>query len=186
MILIGITGTNGSGKGVVVEYLVNQKSFAYYSNSGYISEELKRRGMELSRSNMRMVGNEFREKYGSAYLVEVALKKAQESKAAHVVVEAIRSSGEAEKIKEVGGVLWVVDAERKLRYDRIYARRSGKDLVDFDAFVEQEEREWFGREGQHDMNMKKVMEMADDTIFNSGTLEELHIQIERALKKILG
>ena len=34
------------------------------------------------------------------------------------------------------------------------------------------------------MNIKKVMEMADYTITNNGTLEELHAQIDDVLKKI--
>ena len=90
----------------------------------------------------------------------------------------------AEKIKEADGVLIVVDADRKLRYDRIFARKTGKDLVDFDTFVEQEEREWFGAEGEHDMNIKKVMDMADHTIFNNGTLPELHTQIDELLANL--
>lgn len=182
--VVGITGTNGAGKGVVVEYLVKEKGFTHYSNSGYISEELRRRGVELTRSNMRAVGNEFREKYGSGHLSEIALEKARQAGVTNMVNEAIRSTGEAHKIKEAGGVLLLVDADRRLRYDRIFARKTGKDSVDFDTFVEQEEREWYGAEGDHDMNIKKVMDMADYTLLNNGTLKELHAQIDEVLKKI--
>ena len=180
--VIGITGTNGAGKGTVVEYLV-EKGFVHYSNSGYISEELNRRGMELSRSNMRLVGNEFREKYGSGYLAEVALKKAAVAGQKNVVIEAIRAVGEAEKIKEAGGFLLTVNADRKLRYERIFVRKSGKDLVDFDTFVDQEERELSGKEGVFDMNIANVMAMSDYTIYNDNDTEALYHAVDDFLDK---
>lgn len=176
--IIGITGTNGAGKGVVVDYLVQQKGFTHFSSSGRISEELTRRKMELSRTNMRLVGNEFREKYGSGYLVEAALKDAQEMGVTNIVIESIRSAGEADVLKKEGGKLLVVDADRALRYERIFARRSGKDLINFETFVEQEEREWYGIEGEHDMNIQSVIKMADYTIMNDISLEDLYKQID--------
>lgn len=184
MIVIGVTGTNGAGKGVVVDYLVDARGFTHFSNSGRISKELERRGMELSRTNMRMVGNEFREKYGSGYLVEEALREAQEQNLERIVTESIRSTGEVAALRDAGGSLLVIDADRKLRYERITARKTGKDLLDFETFVEQEEREWYGIEGAHDMNIRSVMDMADYTIMNEGTLTELHAQIDAVLQQI--
>jgi dephospho-CoA kinase len=179
--IIGITGTNGAGKGVVVDYLVQQKGFSHFSSSGRISEELTRRGRELSRTNMRAVGNEFREKFGSSYLVDVALQEAREQKLINIVIESIRSIGEAHALKKAGGKLLVIDANRALRYERIFARRSGKDLIDFDTFVEQEEREWYGKEGEHDMNIRSVIEMADHTIVNDVSVEDLYAHVDAFL-----
>ncbi len=53
--------------------------------------------------------------------------------------------------------------------------------MDFKTFVEQEEREWFGAAGDHDMNIQKVMDMADYKIENNGTLSELYEQVARFL-----
>ncbi len=176
--IIGITGTNGAGKGAVVEYLVEKKGFTHFSSSGRISEELKRRGMELSRTNMRIVGNEFREQFGSGYLVEVALKEAKEKGVSDIVIESLRSTGEASALKKAGGKLLVIDAQREIRYARIFERKSGKDLIDFATFVEQEEREWYGAAGAFDMNVRLVMEMADFTINNNISLNDLYRQID--------
>jgi dephospho-CoA kinase len=182
--IIGITGTNGAGKGSAVAYLAAEKGFTHYSSSGYLAEELERRGVEKTRSNLRALGNEFRQKHGSGYLTETFLKMAKASRVTDLVIESIRSTGEAQKLKEAGGVLIIIDADRKLRYERIYARRSGKDLVDYDAFVEQEEREWYGTLGGHDMNIKTVMDMADHRIENNGTLEDLQREIDSVLARI--
>ncbi len=182
--IIGITGTNGSGKGAVVDYLVNQKNFFYFSNSGYLAHELESRGVEKTRPNLRAIGNEYREKFGSGYLAKKAIELAQIAGAENIVIEAIRSVGEATIIKNSGGKLLVIDADRKERYRRIHERKSSKDLIDFDTFVEQEEKEWFGAEGEFDMNMKAVMAMADYTILNEGTIKELHQLVEEYLNKI--
>lgn len=48
MLIIGITGTNGAGKGTVVEYLVKEKGFSHYSVSGYLTQILKRRKKRLT------------------------------------------------------------------------------------------------------------------------------------------
>lgn len=182
--IIGITGTNGAGKGVVVEYLVQQKQYVHFSSSGYLADELTRLSIEHSRTNLRNIGNEFRKKFGSGYLVKMFLERKEKEGIENVIIESIRSTGEAKKLKEGGGKLLVIDANRAKRYERIFARKSGKDLIDFNTFVEQEEREWYGKEGEHDMNMQGVMHMADYTILNNGSLEELHSQIETFLKTI--
>lgn len=181
--IIGITGTNGAGKGAAVDYLV-EKGFTHYSSSGFLGEELDRRGIEKTRTNLRAVGNEFRAKYGSGYLTETFLKMAAAQGVHNMVIESVRSTGEAKRIKAAGGIMLVVDADRKLRYDRIFARKTGKDFVDFDTFVTQEEREWYGAEGDHDMNMRKVMDMGDHTIQNDGSLEELKTSIDEVLQKM--
>lgn len=59
-LIIGITGTNGAGKGTAVEYLVKEKGFSHYSVSGYLTQVLKRRKKEINRDNLREIANEIR------------------------------------------------------------------------------------------------------------------------------
>jgi len=182
--IIGITGTNGAGKGVVVQYLVEQKNFVHYSASGYLATILNERGIEPNRSNLRAVGNELREKYGAGYLAQLFLAKKETDGVEDVVIESVRSTGEVAELKKAGGILIIIDADRELRYQRILERRSGKDFIDFESFAEQEEREWYGAEGPSDMNIKEVMKMADYTIMNNGTLPDLYKEIENIFDKI--
>jgi len=61
--LIGLTGTNGAGKGEAAAFL-RSLGYAYHSLSDILREELLARGLEASRDNLIAVGNELRETFG--------------------------------------------------------------------------------------------------------------------------
>ena len=44
MIIIGITGTLGAGKGTIVDYLVQEKGFKHYSVRNYLIKEIEKGG----------------------------------------------------------------------------------------------------------------------------------------------
>ena len=52
MIIIGITGTLGAGKGTIVDYLVKNKGYHHYSVRAYLTEEIKRRNLPVNRDSM--------------------------------------------------------------------------------------------------------------------------------------
>lgn len=178
--IIGITGTNGSGKGTVVDYLVREKGFAHYSVRSFLTSEIERRGLPVDRTHMRLVGNELR-KQGKSIIPKLYEQAIQDG-VKNAVIESIRNVGEAEFLKSKGARIIAVDADQKLRYTRIQKRRSATDKVDFPTFVIHEEREMHP-EGPHDMDVRGVMALADMTIFNEGTLEDLHQKIEDFLTK---
>jgi dephospho-CoA kinase len=177
--IIGITGTNGAGKGTVVEYLA-AKGFHHYSASGYIIEEIKRRGFTVDRPHMRIVGDSLREERGPAYFSNMCIDDAKGKGYEDVIIESIRNSIDAKNIQNRGGFIWVVDADKHLRYERAVARGSEKDKVTFEQFCEQEDRE-MASDKPHEMDIVNVMKLADGTIYNNGSLEELHAQIDTAL-----
>ncbi len=176
--IIGITGTNGSGKGTVVDYL-KTKGFAHYSARGFIVSEIERRGLPVDRSTMNQTANDLRLKHSPSYIIEELYKQA-EAADGDAIIESVRALGEAEFLRAHGAKLVAVDADRKLRYERSVARGSHTDHVDFDTWVTQEEREWHN-EAAHDMDVPGVMALADFTIENNGTVEELRAQVDAAL-----
>lgn len=182
--IVALTGTNGAGKGAVVDYLVKDKGFVHHSNSGFITEEIKRRGMPVNRDSMNIVGNDLRKTYHPAHIVESHHKSAQEH-GKDAVIEALRAIGEAQFLKDRGVPIIAVDADRRLRYERAIKRGSEKDQVTFEEFCLHEDRE-FAQAAAHDMNVGAVMKMADYTVHNDGTLEDLHRQVDEVLEKIKG
>ncbi|MFA6503287.1 MAG: AAA family ATPase [Candidatus Paceibacterota bacterium] len=179
--IVGVTGTNGSGKGTVVDYLV-QKGFAHYSARDFIVEEVQRRGLPVNRDTITVTANNLRELHGPAYVVEQLLARAGETRG-DVGIESIRTVGEARVLKASGAILIGVDADPALRYERAVQRASVTDAVDFDTFVAQEKRE-LTSEDPNKQNVLGVMALADYTLHNDGTLAELHAQVDEVLQEI--
>lgn len=177
--IIGITGTNGAGKGTVVDYL-KQKGFVHCSARDFIAKEVERRGLPVTRVTLGQVGDDIRKSNAPGYIARELLRMAQES-GRDAVIESLRNVGEAQYLKSQGLVIWAVDAERGLRYERAVKRGSSTDHVTFEEFVAQEEAE-MRQSDPHRMNIFGVMQMADVTLINDGTPEELYKQVEEALK----
>jgi dephospho-CoA kinase len=183
MIIIGITGTIGAGKGTVVEYLVKNKGFKYYSVRELIIEEVEKKGLEKNRDNMVTVANDLRQKYGSSYVADELYRRALVS-GDNCIIESLRTVGEIESLKSKGSfVLLAVDANPKTRYERILERKTTTDNVSFEKFLEDEKRE-MESDDPNKQNLKKCIELADFVIDNNGNLDELNSKIEEILKII--
>ncbi len=179
--ILGITGSFGSGKGEVVEYLVTNFGFSHYSASGFIKEEVIRRGMMVDRDSMIAVGNDLRKQHGPAYIIESLYAQAAAA-GGNAVIEALRAVAEVQKIRELGGIVIGVDADSKLRYERAFSRGSEKDNVSYEKFLEQEKLE-SNPDDPTKQNVFGALKESDLIIMNNGSLQELHTQIEQTLAK---
>lgn len=183
MIIIGITGTLGAGKGTVVEYLVKNKSFKHFSARNFLIEEIEKRGLENNRDSMVNVANNLREKFGPGYIAEELFKRASESND-NAVIESLRTIGEIETLRKKGSfTLLAVDADSKIRYMRISTRGTSTDNVSFEKFLADEQREMESTD-PNKQNLSQCIERADFVINNNGSLEELNEKIEKILQII--
>ncbi len=180
--ILGVTGTIGAGKGTVVEYL-KSKGFTHYSVREAITEEIVRRGLPVNRTTMNEVATDLRRNNRPDYYATLFMERAERHGVTDFAIESIRNVKEAEAIKAAGGFLLVVDAGEHLRYERIMARKSATDQVSFEEFRTQEAREMDSEDPDDPayMNMRAVMAMADATVMNDGSVEELQAAVERAL-----
>lgn len=181
--IIGITGTIGAGKGTIVEYLLEKKQFRHFSVRGYITEEIKRRGMPVNRDSMVVVANDLRAKNSPSYIVDRLFEKADKTNT-NSVIESIRTPGEVISLrKQPNFWLFAVDCDPRIRYERIVARASETDKVDFETFLENERREMTA-DDPNKQNLKMCIEMADFVFDNSSSVEKLFMEVEQVLGEI--
>ncbi|MBR4917714.1 MAG: AAA family ATPase [Bacteroidales bacterium] len=180
MKIIGITGTLGAGKGTIVDYLINHYGYKHYSVRGYLIEEATRRGMEINRDTFVEVANDLRAKHSPSYIVDELYKQA-EAAGGNAIIESVRTPGEVESLrKNEHFLLFAVDADPKVRYERIVSRASETDHVSFETFIENEQREMSSTDPNH-QNVGRCMQMADFVFNNDGNFEALYKQVEEAL-----
>jgi len=184
MLIIGITGTLGAGKGTVVEYLTCKKGFVHYSVRAYLLDEIRRRGMPENRDSMYFLANELRAQHGPSFVTDQLYGKAVESKA-DCIIESIRTPGEIFSLRGKGNFfLFAVDADRKLRYLRITERQSETDHISFDTFLENEAREMETLDPGK-QNLHACIREADFLFANDSTKEALFSAVEKVLLQIM-
>jgi dephospho-CoA kinase len=183
-LIVGITGTNGAGKGTIVDFLINKKGFKHFSAGDFITEEIIKRRLPVNRETMILVANDLRTNFGSGYIAEQLLERAV-SQGENAVIESIRTMGEVETLRKSCSkfILLAVDADQKVRYERIKMRKSAKDNVSFEEFVSIEEKEMESSDFNK-QNLVACSKAADYRIQNDGKMEELVQKVEEMLKII--
>ena len=183
MKIIGITGTLGAGKGTIVYYLKEHYGYRHYSVRGYLIEEAQRRGMELNRDTFVVVANDLRATHCPSYITDQLYLQAAEA-GENAIIESVRTPGEVESLRQHEHfLLFGVDADPKIRYERIVGRGSETDHVSFETFLENEEREMTSDDPNH-QNLGRCMQMADYVFMNNEGFEELYAQVEEVISQL--
>lgn len=183
MKIVGITGTLGAGKGTIVDYLIKTRGFRHFSAREFITREITHRKLPLNRDTLTSVANDLRRQHSPSYIIDQLFIEALET-GNNSVIESIRTQGEVESLRRNKQfVLLAVDADAKLRYDRIKLRKSATDHIDYETFVENENRE-MNNQDPNMQNLAKCIQMADFVLNNDGDLNSLYQQLEQILSKI--
>jgi len=187
--IIGISGSNGSGKDSVGHVLADKHSYLFVSVTDLLRAELNRRGVPVERENLRNLSAEWRREYGYAVLVDRAIEEYNRLKGHYVgiAIASLRNPSEADRIHELGGVVVWIDADPHTRYQRIQnnaeARaRAGEDAKTFEEFVAEEEAEMHSSGDAATLDMTEVKRRADIILNNDQTnLEEFQDFISQQL-----
>jgi len=191
--IIGIGGTSGAGKDTLGHILATRHGFLFISVTDVLREELRRRGLPLDREHLRALSAEWRTEYGLAVLIDRAVELFQRSNAepqeyAGVAIASLRNPYEADRIHELGGTVWWLDADPKLRYERIQQGaaergRATEDHVSFEEFLAQEAAEMHGNGDAASLDMSKVRDKSDLSLQNTGSdMAEFAIEVDEVLR----
>ena len=184
MIIIGITGTIGAGKGTIVDYLLNELNFKHFSVRSFLTNEIERRGLTINRDNMVLIANELRAKYSPAYIIEQLYNQAATC-GENCVIESIRTLGEIELLRTKSNFsLLAVDADPIIRYERIHQRQSETDNISFEEFLSNEKREMISSD-PNKQNLSVCIENADYQLMNNGDLNGMYLQLKKILEEII-
>ncbi len=174
--LIGLTGTNGAGKGVAAAFF-RDRGFEYHSLSDVIREELAARGEEPSRDNLIRTGNELRERFGPDVLARRVLDAVGDRPA---VVDSIRNPAEVARLRERGGfVLLAIDAPVEVRFRRACRRGRDESARTLEEFRRKEDEEMRGSETRQ--RLEATMALADRRIVNDGSFRAFRRKLEEVL-----
>lgn len=179
-IIIAVVGLPGAGKTEVTNFFV-KKGFQKIYFGDITFEEIKRRNLEVNETNERMIREEIRKKYGMAAYAILNLPKIKKNfEQGNIVLESLYSWDEYKIIKnEFGSAFYVIAvyAPPKIRYARLKNRETRPLTPE-----ESKNRDYAQIEN---LAIAGPIAMADFTIINTGTLDELRGQIEKILNSLI-
>ncbi len=184
-ILLGVTGTNGAGKGVFVAYLKEQYGASHYSVRNYLMQSLKEKGLPTDRPAMHSLANSIRNNQHGAFIIEALCKQAQQDPGI-VIIESIRNPLEIDFLKQwnAKSKLVAIDAPQELRYQRAIDRSSSTDAIDFETFQAQEASEWINDDPKA-QQVGVCMRRADITLMNAKGLRDFQQKIDAWLYSVI-
>ena len=173
--LIGLTGTNSSGKGEAAACF-QKRGYAYVSLSDVIRAELEKEGIPITRNNLIRKGNHMRETQGADVLARLVMKGIK----GKTVVDSIRNPQEVEYLRQHGDfILLAIDAPVEIRFERAKKRGREESASTLQEFIAKEAEEMTNRKtGQQ---LSNCIQMADFKIENNGTLEDLEKKAKRII-----
>ena len=188
--IIGLVGTIACGKGVVADYLIKKYGYTSFSLSSIVHDEVKRRGItNFTRTTLQDIGDELRRGEGDGVLAKRAIDQLNRSSLLNqlnrqkIIIEGIRNPGEVEYLRSIPGFFLIaVDADQKIRYQRVLKRGKQWDPKYWESFLKIDERDSSDGENTNGQQVRKCMEMAEVKIENNDGIEELIKKLEPALQ----
>jgi dephospho-CoA kinase len=170
--IVGVAGTNAAGKDTLGELRQSLQHAKFVSLSDILRRELDKRGLTHERHNLRTLSKEWRDEGGSGILAVKSIALYEEEKAAEgysgLTLTSIRHPDEAAAIQKAGGIVIWVDADPKIRYQRILKRNLGRpeDQKTYEQFIDEENAEMHLSEAGGGLDMAGVRDVADLKIIN--------------------
>jgi dephospho-CoA kinase len=171
-LVIAVSGTLCSGKGLVAKIL-KSRGCDIDTFSSVVKNELYSRRIEITRTNLQDEGNRLRKEFGGQVLAERLLAKYERS-TKPLVIDGLRNIGELEYLKKHSNCILIgVDAPLEFRWELTQKRKSEKDLIGYDTFVELDARDKGYNEPLNGQQVGMCLTHADFLIYNDEEFDRL-------------
>ncbi len=180
-IIIGTVGKIASGKGAITNHVLEKYQATEYRFSDILRDILQRVHLDVVRENFASLSLGLRKYYGQDILAYALAQDIKNDDNKIIVVDGIRRIQDLKYLKEMQEFILVyVDADIKVRYERLIGRNEKQDdkMKTFEEFQNDHELET-------ETSIKELRNIADVTIDNNGTLEELNKQIDKIIEEKL-
>jgi dephospho-CoA kinase len=175
--IIGISGTNGSGKDTVGAFLQQDHGYLFVSVTDVLRAELKRQGFPVDREHLRELSASWRREFGYGVLIDRAMdvfKEQPKGKYQGIAIASLRNPYEVDRVHELGGVVWWLDADPLLRFTRIRSNAAQRARVEedektYEEFLAEEKAEMYSDGDAATLNMAAVRDKCDTKMTNGGS-----------------
>ncbi len=166
-VAIGLAGMPGAGKTTLAAVAL-EMGYSVVSMGDVIRDEAIKRGLKPTSKNLRKLVFKIREELGPTIVAEKSIEKCVEALGKVVIIDGVRSMDEVCLFRASFRRFWliVVQARSERRFQNLYARRRSDDPRRFTEFLERDEQE-------KRLGIEAVLEQADETVVNEGSLKEL-------------
>ncbi|MDA8227934.1 MAG: deaminase [Desulfitobacterium hafniense] len=166
MIVLGLTGSFGSGCTYVAEEFIMPKGYQYLSLAHILREFFKEQNgqeCDLSRHEMQNYGTQIRQKHGTDFLALKAIKAISESGHTKWIIDSIRNPNEVKSLRGEFSKFYLVAlrAESDIRWNRIKKKYDGNLGV-----FESDDKTDSNEKVPHGQRVRDCYEMADFIISN--------------------
>ena len=189
MKIVAVVGMTGCGKTEVARVFVS-KGFEYLRFGQAVLDEVMRRGLEVNEQNERMVREDMRKKHGmdamAKFLIPIFDRIVKER---NIVADGLYSWEEYILLKDRYKddlVVLAIYASPETRYkrlgDRKFDKEKDKKAIDRPFTPEQAKSRDYSE--IENLNKAGPIAMADFTIINDGSMEELRQKLDEFIKTL--
>lgn len=179
-VIVGTAGLPGSGKSKLAE-LAGEFGFRVITGGEGVRQEARNRGIEITDENLANLTETLRREEGEGALAERCLSLIDRASDSAVLIDSFRNLEETGVFEDEFGdqfYLIAVTAPFQERFKRLQERNRTDDIATRNQLRKRDRREL-------DWGSGEVIEAADITVQNDGTLDEFEAEVRTVLSRLL-
>jgi len=177
--VFAVLGQNGSGKDEVVKYLSRRYGIPLLSTGDMVRQLAAAKGIEPTRPNLQQISEEYFREKGRGAFVRLMVAEIKKKGWQAAGITGIRSPEDVKILRDAFGkdffLFNVYVTDPQVRFQRMTRRAEERDPASYEQFLANDRRE------EEIFHISEAAKMADVSLSNDGTLEDLHRQIEEVI-----